>query len=35
MKFRDIEKLLVDDGWVFKGAKGSHYQSYTQQNLGK
>jgi len=24
MKFREIEKLLLDDGWVFKNAKGSH-----------
>ena len=26
MKFREIEKLLLADGWVFKNAKGSHYQ---------
>ncbi|MDR3243090.1 MAG: type II toxin-antitoxin system HicA family toxin [Clostridiales Family XIII bacterium] len=26
MKFRDIEKIILDDGWTFKSAKGSHYQ---------
>lgn len=25
MVFREIEKILLDDGWVFKSAKGSHY----------
>lgn len=24
MKFREIEKILFADGWVFKNAKGSH-----------
>jgi predicted RNA binding protein YcfA (HicA-like mRNA interferase family) len=26
MKFREIEKILLTDGWVFKCAKGSHHQ---------
>ena len=24
MRFREIEKLILDDGWQFKKAKGSH-----------
>lgn len=31
IRFKEIEKLLLDDGWVFKCAKGSHYQ-YTHPN---
>jgi len=26
MKFRELEKLLLENGWTFKNAKGSHYQ---------
>ena len=26
MKFREIEKILLKDGWIFKDAKGSHHQ---------
>ena len=26
MKFKELEKILLNDGWTFKGAKGSHYQ---------
>jgi len=26
MKFREVEKLIKADGWIFKEAKGSHYQ---------
>ncbi len=25
MRFREIEKILLADGWQFKKAKGSHY----------
>nr|WP_300809112.1 type II toxin-antitoxin system HicA family toxin [uncultured Acetatifactor sp.] len=25
MKFREIEKIILADGWQFKKAKGSHY----------
>lgn len=28
MKFREIEKIILTDGWQFKKAKGSH-QHYT------
>ena len=26
MTFREIEKILLSDGWAFKSVKGSHYQ---------
>ena len=26
MRFREIEKIMLEDGWVFKNAKGSHNQ---------
>jgi predicted RNA binding protein YcfA (HicA-like mRNA interferase family) len=26
MKFREIERVLLSDGWIFVYAKGSHYQ---------
>jgi len=26
MTFRELEKKLLMDGWIFKVAKGSHYQ---------
>lgn len=35
MKFREIEKLLLSNGWVFKNAKGSHYQYVHPQKPGK
>jgi len=35
MKFREMEKLLLADGWVFKGAKGSHYQYIHPDKPGK
>ena len=35
MKFREIEKLLLADGWVFKNAKGSHYQYVHPTKPGK
>ncbi len=25
MKFREIEKIILSDGWQFKNAKSSHY----------
>ncbi len=25
MRFREIEKIILADGWQFKKAKGSHY----------
>jgi predicted RNA binding protein YcfA (HicA-like mRNA interferase family) len=35
MKFRDIEKMLLLDGWMFKSAKGSHYQYVHPTKPGK
>lgn len=35
MKFREIERILLDDGWKFKGAKGSHYQYVHDLKPGK
>jgi predicted RNA binding protein YcfA (HicA-like mRNA interferase family) len=26
MRFREIEKIILADGWIFRSAKGSHYQ---------
>lgn len=26
MKFREIERIILDDGWIYKSTKGSHYQ---------
>jgi predicted RNA binding protein YcfA (HicA-like mRNA interferase family) len=35
MKFRELEKLLLEDGWIFKNAKGSHYQYTHPVKSGK
>ncbi|MCL2588365.1 MAG: type II toxin-antitoxin system HicA family toxin [Oscillospiraceae bacterium] len=35
MKFREVEKLLLADGWIFKNAKGSHYQYVHPTKSGK
>jgi len=35
MKFREVEKLLLADGWTFKNAKGSHYQFVHPAKPGK
>jgi len=35
MKFREIEKILLKDGWIFKSAKGSHYQYVHPVKPGK
>jgi predicted RNA binding protein YcfA (HicA-like mRNA interferase family) len=26
MKFQEIERIVLDDGWIPKAAKGSHHQ---------
>lgn len=26
MRFREIEKIIIADGWMYKDTKGSHYQ---------
>lgn len=35
MKFREVEKLLLADGWTFKNAKGSHHQYMHPTKPGK
>ncbi len=35
MKFREVEKRLLEDGWVLKDAKGSHYQYVHPTKPGK
>jgi len=35
MKFREIEKIILNDGWYFKGSKGSHYQYIHHIKPGK
>lgn len=26
MRFREIEKIVLDDGWILVDVRGSHYQ---------
>ena len=35
MKFKELEKILINDGWIFKSAKGSHYQYIHPSKKGK
>ncbi len=35
MKFREIEKILTDDGWTFKSARGSHCHYIHASKPGK
>jgi predicted RNA binding protein YcfA (HicA-like mRNA interferase family) len=35
VKFREIEKIILADGWAFKSAKGSHYQYIHPTKPGK
>ena len=35
MKFREVEKILLSDGWQFKKAKGSHYSYIHPTKQGK
>lgn len=35
MRFREIEKILLKDGWVLKNAKGSHNQYIHPFKKGK
>ena len=35
MKFREIEKILLDAGWHLKAVKGSHYQYIHRTRPGK
>ena len=35
MKFREIEKILLKDGWTLKDVRGSHHQYVHQSKPGK
>ena len=35
MKFREIEKILLKDGWALKSIRGSHYQYVHSLKPGK
>ena len=35
MRFQEIEKLILADGWTFKNAKGSHYHYIHPVKPGK
>lgn len=35
MKFRELERLLIEDGWVLKDVRGSHYQYIHPSKAGK
>lgn len=35
MKFREIEKLILNDGWYLKNTKGSHNQYIHPTKSGK
>lgn len=35
MKFREIEKIILNDGWYLKNIKGSHHQYKHPTKPGK
>lgn len=35
MKFREIERILINDGWVLKNITGSHHQYIHPTKKGK
>jgi len=35
MKFQEIERIILEDGWRFKSASGSHYQYVHASKRGK
>jgi predicted RNA binding protein YcfA (HicA-like mRNA interferase family) len=35
MKFREVEKMILDDGWYFKTTKGSHNHYKHPTKTGK
>ena len=35
MRFREIEKIILADGWQYKNAKGSHCQYIHPSKPGK
>lgn len=35
MKFKELEKIVLADGWRYKGCVGSHHQYVHSVKLGK
>lgn len=35
MRFRELERIILEDGWVLKKAVGSHYQYVHPTKQGK
>lgn len=35
MRFKEVEKLILADGWVFKSSRGSHRQYVHPSKKGK
>ncbi len=35
MKFKELEKILLNDGWEYRCARGSHYQYTHPSKKGK
>jgi predicted RNA binding protein YcfA (HicA-like mRNA interferase family) len=35
MKFRELERIIKDDGWFFVEAEGSHYHYKHAEKTGK
>lgn len=35
MRFKEVEKLILADGWVFKSSRGSHRQYVHPTKKGK
>lgn len=35
MNFKEIEKVLIINGWILKNVKGSHYQYFHPLRKGK
>lgn len=35
MTFREMERILYQDGWILKGARGSHHQYIHPNKPGK
>ena len=35
IKFRELEKIILDDGWIYKSCTGSHYHYVHPNKKGK
>lgn len=35
MRFREVEKIILDDGWILGNIKGSHHQYRHPEKSGK